>query len=67
MSDTLGFKVIVEYYCENMIDEESLKLDFNNSPTECYNFISNNQNGVQDHPLNFTDDWKVINVEMLKI
>lgn len=57
----IGFKVTVEYYIDNMIDLEDLVNDFNNDPMAAYKDISDN---FQDHPSNFTDNHKIIKIEM---
>ena len=60
---TKGFKITIEYYLPNMIDEESLRDEFDNDLEECYRFISDNFN---DSILNFIDSRdqeKIIKIE----
>lgn len=59
----LGFKVTVEFYCEDMIDEQTLKDEYNNDPFLAYKFISDNFN---DSPLNFSTYDKIVKVELLR-
>jgi len=64
MSKTLSFKVTVEFDCHSMIDEDSLRDEFNNNPIACYKFITDN---FKDSVINFCDEKeKVVKVEVIK-
>ncbi len=57
------FKVTVEFICKDMIDEESLKDDFNGNAIAAYKMISDD---FGDSIINFCDGQeKVVNVEVV--
>jgi hypothetical protein len=58
----LGFKITVEFYCYDMIDEESFKEDFDSNPTKAYECISDE---YQDSIENFTNESKIIKIELM--
>jgi hypothetical protein len=62
MEEQIGFKVTVEYYCLGMIDEKTFIEKFNADPFESYKYISDN---FKDGPDNFSDDNKIVKVEIL--
>ena len=63
MEKNIGFKITVEFDCTNMIDERIFHDEFNCDPMDAYKFISNN---FKDSPLNFSEDDRIIKVELLE-
>lgn len=61
-----AFKVTVEYICTDMIDEETLKNEFNDDAMLAYKFISD---GFEDSVLNFCEDTKdkVVAVDVIDV
>ena len=62
MEKYIGFKVIVEFDCPDMIDEKTFQDEFNSNPIEAYKFLSCN---FKDSPHNFADNERVVKVELL--
>lgn len=58
----VGFKITVEYICENMIDLEDFERDFKNDPMTAYKAMSDD---FKDSPTNFSEKEKVVKVELL--
>ena len=54
--------VAVEFDCTNMIDEKTFHDEFNCDPMAAYKFISDN---FKDSPLNFSEDDRIVKVELL--
>lgn len=59
----IGLKITVEFYCDNMIDEQCFIDDFKSDPTAAYKFISDD---FKDSPLNFSTGDEIIKIEVLK-
>jgi hypothetical protein len=62
MENNVGFKITVEFYCPDMIDEQTLNDMFNSDPLAAYKFISDDFN---DSPLNFSQYDKIVKVEVI--
>ena len=62
MEKNIGFKVTVEFDCTDMIDEKTFLDEFNCDPMAAYKFISDNFN---DSPINFSEDDRIVKVELL--
>ena len=62
MEKNIGFKVTVEFDCTGMIDEKTFHDEFNCDPMAAYKFISDNFN---DSPINFSEDDRIVKVELL--
>lgn len=58
----IGFKITVEFYCENMIDKECFLQEFEGNAEKAYRFISNN---YEDSPLNYSTSDKIVKIEIL--
>ena len=60
----IGFKVTAEFDCPNMIDEETFNREYGGDPMLAYKAISDN---FSDNPLNFSDDDRIVRVDLLGI
>ena len=58
----LSFVVTVEYICCNMVDTETFINDYDASPEDFYESISDN---YSLDPMNFADECKIISVKIL--
>ena len=56
----IGYKITVEYYCENAIESEDLSEAFNNDVGALWQFISNHGNRP---PFDYADSWQIVKVE----
>ena len=62
MEKNIGFRITVEFDCSDMMDEKTFHDDYGCDPMAAYKFISDN---FSDSPLNFSNDDRVIKVEVL--
>jgi hypothetical protein len=63
MSEIVKIKVTVDYYIDNLIDSDSFSEFYNENPYECYKDTSDN---FSDHPLNFTNNYKIKSIEVIE-
>lgn len=62
MEKNIGFRITVEFDCSNMMGEKTFHDEYGSDPMAAYKFISDN---FLDSPLNFSDDDRIIKVELL--
>jgi len=63
MEKNIGFKITVEFDCPDMVDEKTFHDEFDCNPMDAYRFISDD---FKDSPLNFSEDDRIVKVELLK-
>jgi len=62
-NESIGFKVLIEFVCPNMIDKETLMEKFGGDLVAAYRWISDD---FTDSPYNYSTREDVIKVEKLK-
>ena len=61
MNKNINLKVTIEFYCNDMVDEETFKTEFESNPFKVYESITN---GFNDDIGNFSEKSKIVKVEI---
>ena len=64
MEKNIGFRITVEFDCSDMMDEKTFHDEYGCDAMAAYKFISDN---FSDSPLNFSNEDRVIKVELLPL
>ena len=62
MEKNIGFRITVEFDCSDMMDEKTFHDEYGCDPMAAYKFIQDNFN---DSPINFSEDDRIVKVELL--